>query len=392
MKPLKVCAVTTWPPHKDGIAIYSAELYRSMSTNAEIKVVANKLPAQVRNAAEEPESLVVIDSWKRGGLFYSLRILSSVIRSKPDIVHVQHGWLLHGGTNSSIMFPSLLCLLHLSRRPLIVTMHTVVRRRFVRHRFRLVNQLANLATLWVTKMLALFSSKIIVLNELAKTVLLKEFALREDKVFVIPHGVKRASANSGNKWKAKPMILAVGFLRKGKDLECLITAFQDVSLKYPDATLLVVGGLHAHDDASHVTKLKHLASDLKVREKMIFQGFATEHELDEFVSASDMVVLLSSEHFYVESSGTLARVADFGKPVICSKVPKFQAELTDGVDCVMVKPHDPNSLSDAISLLIENKELRSAIALNLKVRFSTNYWDAIARKHLEVYEAVLSAF
>ena len=117
----------------------------------------------------------------------------------------------------------------------------------------------------------------------------------------------------------------------------------------------------------------------------------TEQELDKFVSASDVVVLLSSEHFYVESSGTLARVAGFEKPIICSKVPKFQAELKDGVDCIMVKTHDPNSLSDAISMLIENKEFRNIIALNLKARFRKNYWNAIAKKHLELYEAVLSA-
>ena len=389
MKKLKIGAVTTWPPHRDGIAIYSAELYRSLSANAEIDVFANKRPGQLRNSAEEPKGLVVIETWRRGSILFPLQILKNVLRSKPDIVHVQHGWLLYGGPPESLMLPPFLLLLRLSHRPLIITMHTIVRRGLVRYRFPLANQIVNLATLGITKMLALFSSQIIVLNDLARKVLLEEFGVRKDKVSIIPHGLKRANKSSENKWKANPLILSLGFLRKGKELDSLITGFQDFTMKYPDATLFVVGGVHAHDNATYSAMLKDLASYPEVMKKAIFWNFATENQLDDFVSASDAVVLLSSEHFYVESSGALARVADFEKPVICSKVPKFQAELTDGLNCIMVKPQDPKSLSEALCMLIEKKELSSKIALNLRTRFGANYWDSIAKKHLELYEAVL---
>jgi glycosyltransferase involved in cell wall biosynthesis len=252
--------------------------------------------------------------------------------------------------------------------------------------------MANLTILCVTKIVALLSSKIIVLNEAAKNVLIKEFGVTEKKVSVIPHGVKRATSSPVNNLNLKPVILSMGFLRKSKTLECLITAFQNVLVKCPNTVLLVVGGLHAHDNdsASTLTSLKQLISDQKLNEKVILKGFVSEHELDKFISTSDIIVLLSSERFYVESSGTLARVADFERPIICSKVPKFQAELKNGVDCIMVIPNDRNSLSSAISLLIEKEGLRRNIALNLKNRFKKNYWETIAKKHLELYKAVIS--
>ena len=42
---MKVCAVTTWPPHRDGVALYSAELYKQTAKLVDLVVVAN-IPKQ----------------------------------------------------------------------------------------------------------------------------------------------------------------------------------------------------------------------------------------------------------------------------------------------------------------------------------------------------------
>ena len=361
-----------------------------MSADAEIKILANKLPGDIRNIDREPKGIAVEQTWRRGSIFFPLQILNNILKSKPDIIHLQYGWLLYGGAAESTIFLPILLLLRLTQKPIIVTMHTVVLRSFVKYRFNVANQIANLAILGITKMLALASSCIIVLNDLAKEVLVKEFGIMEDKVVVIPHGSKEANASSKSERKANPLILSLGFLREGKDLDCLITSFKDVSVTYPNAELLIVGGKHAHDSGSFDTKLKELASQSRQITNIMFWDYASEYELDKFASASDVVVLLSSEHFYVESSGALARIANFEKPVICSRVPKFQSELEDGLNCIMVKPQDPESLANALRALIENEDLRNKIAANLKTRFGANHWDIIAKRHLKLYEAELS--
>lgn len=388
---MRVCAITTWPPHKDGIALYSAKLYTCMAKLVNVKVVANTVSEQASSTIKEIPNIAVVRCWKRGNPLYILQILNSALKSRADIVHVQHGWLLYGGVISSTLFPLLLCFLRLSRKRVIVTMHTVIRRSAFTYGSFLVSQLAKMTTVLVTKMLALFSSKLVVHNKLMKSVLLREFGLRKDKVIIIPHGVEKAKVvfEDEHEKKGKFQILSLGFLRERKGLEYLITAFHRVLMQHPNARLVIIGGRHAHDDASCLTKLKFLVSNSSVRTKVIFTNFVTEDALNEFISASDVVVLLSGERGYVETSGALARVADFEKSVICSKVPKFQGELNDGNDCVMVEPGNSEHLSKAINLLLENADLRKNLALNLKTKFSSRCWDTVARKHLKLYERIL---
>jgi glycosyltransferase involved in cell wall biosynthesis len=378
---MEVCAITTWPPHRDGIALYSAKLYTGMAKLANIKVATNTVSKQTSGAIKEINNIAVVRCWKRGNPLYILQILNRVLKSRADIVHVQHGWLLYGGVISSTLFPLLLCFLRLSHKRVIITMHTVIRRDAFTYGPFLVSQLAKMTTFLVTKMLAL----------LMKRVLLREFGLRKDKIIIIPHGVEKAKTvfEDEHKRKEKFQILSLSFLREKKRLEYLIKAFQRVSMQYPNARLVIIGGRHTHDDASCVTKLKRLVSNSSVRTKVIFTNFVTEDALNQFVLASDAIVLLSGERGYVETSGAVARVADFEKPVICSKVPKFQGELNDGNNCVMVEPSNSEHLSKAINLLLENAELRKNLALNLKTKFSPRYWDTVAKKHLKLYECVL---
>ena len=388
---MKVCVITTWPPHRDGIALYSAKLYTCMAKLVNVKVVANTVSKQTSSTIKETNNIAVVRCWKRGNPLYILQILNRVMKSRADIVHVQHGWLLYGGVISSTLFPLLLCFLRLIHKRVIVTMHTVIRRDAFTYGPFLVSQLAKMTTFLVTKMLALFSSKLVVHNKLMKSVLLREFGLRKDKTIIIPHGVEKAKTvfEDEHKRKEKFQILSLSFLREKKGLEYLIKAFQRASTQYPNARLVIIGGRHTHDDASYVTKLKLLVFNSSVRTKVIFTNFVTEDALNEFISASDVIVLLSGERGYVETSGALTRVADFEKPVICSKVPKFQGELNDGNNCVMVEPSNSEHLSKAINLLLENAELRKNLALNLKTKFSPRNWDTVAKKHLKLYECVL---
>jgi len=389
---MKVCAITTWPPHRDGLALYSAKLYACVAKLANVKVVTNTVSGLTSGTDKEINNITIVRCWKRGNPLYVLQILNRVLKSRADIVHVQHGWLLYGGVLSSTLFPLLLFFLWVCHKRVIVTMHTVIRREAFTYGSFLVNQLARTTTFLVTRMLASFSSRLVVHNKLMESVLLTEFGLRKDKAIIIPHGVAKAEIGFEAEHERKEglQILSLGFLREKKKLEHLIEAFQRVLKQHPNARLVIIGERHAHDDASYATKLKLLVSNSNIGTQVMFADFVTEDALDEFISASDVIVLLSGERGYVETSGALARVADFEKPVICSKVPKFQGELSDGNDCVMVEPNNSEHLSKAINLMLENLNLRKNLALNLKTKFSPRYWDTVAKKHLELYTCVLT--
>ena len=385
---MKVCAVTTWPPHRDGIALYSAELYTQTSKLVDVEVVAN-IPRQQKLAESWEETAVAVSRcWKRG-FRYPTRIFRVAFKTSCHVVHLQHGWLLYGGLVSALLFPVLLSLFRLSRKPCVVTMHTVIPKDAHIFANSVVNFLSRIAVLFVSRCILHFSDKVIVHNRLMKKILQTEYDAEEEKIAVIPHGVKKASNKPEFSEKDEQIwILSLGFLRKGKEIECLVEAFKSFLVKCPDAKLVIVGGSHAHDKTGYPQGVKRFIAP-KLQKQVSFTGFVDEPSLEQLIWRSDIIVLQSTEPYYIEASGALAAVADYGKPVVCTKVPKFQSELQDGEHYLAVVPSDSTELTQALVLLMENMEFRSHLGRNLKEKFRGRHWSTVAKEHVALYRHVL---
>ena len=385
---MKVCAVTTWPPHRDGVALYSAELYKQMAELVDVVVVANILKQQGLSKSCEGKDGTVLRCWKRG-FRYPTRIFGSVFKTNCHVVHLHHGWLLYGSLVSALLFPVLLSFFRLSRKPCVVTMHTVIRKDAHIFANSVVNFVAQMTVLFISRCILHFSDKVIVHNRLMKKVLQTEYGAKEEKIAVIPHGVKKASKKPKFPQKGEKMcILSLGFLRKGKGIESLIEAFENFLEKCPDAKLLIVGGSHAHDRKGYPEGFKDFLAP-KLQKRVSFTGFVDEATLQQLIWRSDIIVLQSTEPYYVEASGALAAVADYGKPVVCSKVPKFQSELQNGEHYLVVAPSDSTELTQAFALLSENKELRKRLGKNLKEKFESRRWSNVTEEHVTLYRRIL---
>lgn len=393
---MKVCAVTTWPPHREGIALYSASLYGEMKKIVDVSVIANMVdsPFAFRGRKAEKEGIHVIRCWRRGSFTYPFKIFRCVLAENPDIIHVQHGWLLYGDAPSSILFPVLLILLRLIHKPCIVTMHTVVRRNARLYRNRLINLLALTAIYFITRLIVKLSSTIIVHNHLVKETLERNFSLKKfrEKIIVIPHGARKASASKKISTFRKNLgdivVLSLGFARKGRGIECLVEAFKKFLKQYPSSTFVITGGQHAHDRENPIEEVKRKIPP-KILEKIIFTDFIDEKTLDRLILESDLIVLSSTEDYFIEASGALARVALFGKPIVCSKVPKFEAELKDGENCIMFKPGDAEELAKILIFLVSNPKLRGKMGRSLKASFRNREWSLIAGQYVNLFQSIL---
>ncbi len=387
---MKVCAVTTWPPHRDGVALYSTDLYTQIAKMVDLKLIANvpDQPYTYRN--HRGSERIVVRCWKRGRFSYPLRIFHSVLKESPDIIHLQHGWLLYGNFISSPLILISLFLLRLSRKPCVVTMHTVIQRGIYLYENPLANLLARMVILFISRFIVKFSDRVIVLNHLVKKVLQEDYALQGGgKIVVIPIGVKNASKKSRMPIKRKkPWLLSLGFIRESKGIEPLIKAFEKFLEHYPNAELVIVGGHHAHDKKDHMENVRRLITP-NLSKHMFFTDFIDEKSLDRLILKSDIIVLSSLEQYYIETSAALARVADYGKPVVCSRVPKFETELQNGKDCIMTTPGDSEELVQAFMSLTQNVQLGKNLGEKLRQEFKNRCWSAIAKRHLELYRSIL---
>jgi len=224
-----------------------------------------------------------------------------------------------------------------------------------------------------------------------KKALQKEYALQreEHKIVVIPHGVKKASKKIKlSKKDDEARILSLGFIRRSKGIEYLLEAFEKFHEHHPDAKLMIIGGRHAHDTADHFRRLKYILSS-NLSKCVLFTDFIDEESLDRLIWTSDVIVLSSLERYFIESSGALTRVTDFGKPIVCSRVPKFESELQDGEDCIMVQPGDTMELAQVLVSLTKNAQLRKKIGENLRKKFKNRYWSDVSKQHFKLFRTIL---
>ena len=384
---MKVCAVTTWPPHKDGVALYSSDLYNQIAKLLDLVVVANTLTQKELAESTEKEDDNILRCWRRGPWFL-FDIFRSVIKTRSHSVHLQHGWLLYGGFISSIFFPVLLLFFRLSRKPSVVTIHTVIRKDAQLYRNFLVNFLARMAILFVLKSIVQFADKLIVHNLLMKVTLQKEYGANVDKIVIIPHGVKSAFSPEVSQKEREISIMSLGFLRKGKGIGYLLEAFEKFLEKYPDAKLIMVGGTHAHDKKDQTEMFKHFLTP-RIHKQVLFTGFVNENRLKQLIWNSDIIVLQSTEPYYVEASGALATVADYGKPVVCSKVPKFQSELQNEEHYLAVSSSDSTELAQTLAVLMKNEGLRNRLGENLRKEMKSRGWSTVAAEHIKLYTQLL---
>lgn len=387
---MKISAVTTWPPYREGIAIYSEKLYTEVAAYVHVDIIANQIHSDQYG---KTTNITLYRIWTRNSPFYLFQILSKLVESKIDVVHLQHGWFLYGKAFTVMLFPILILLLRLAQKKVVVTMHTIIARNAQLSKKRIVNAVLNVMVLTITRILSTFTCKMIVHNKLMKSVLKEAYHCKNDKITVIPHGIDKAKRGKRSQFTSQdgnnnpPNVLSLGFIRENKELTPLLKAFRKINLHYPDARLIIAGGTHPHDDEKYLGRVKTTIADMKL-ESVVLLNFVKEELLNYILDEADIVVLLSRELDLIETSGTLARVADFEKPLICSRVPKFQSELVDGYDCVMVNTGNFVDIYEALERLIREVELRECLASNLKKRFTGRYWDCVAKRHVELYRSL----
>ncbi len=176
---------------------------------------------------------------------------------------------------------------------------------------------------------------------------------------VIPNAVDTSRFNpsvSGSDVRQKygiaegdPLTLFVGRLVPHKGIEYLLQAAQHV-----DARLLVAGS------GDYAARLKMLASNLELGEKVIFVGRVPSQQLPAYYAAADLLVLPSISRLEAFGIAALEAMA-CGKPVVVSDVPGIREVIDDGVEGFLADPMNPEDLANKMSELLRNPDKSRAM-------------------------------
>jgi glycosyltransferase involved in cell wall biosynthesis len=142
----------------------------------------------------------------------------------------------------------------------------------------------------------------------------------------------------------------VGRLELEKGHPTLLEAWPLVLDRVPEAYLLIVG------EGSRLDALHQIARDQGVERHVIFTG--RRDDIPAVTAAFDVAVLPS----YREAQGlTILEAMAMSRPVVASNDGGIPEMIENGVNGLLVPPHDPEALADAIARLLEDHQLADTI-------------------------------
>jgi glycosyltransferase involved in cell wall biosynthesis len=300
--------------------------------------------------------------------------------SQTDIVCLQHEYGLFGGPAGSHLL-KLLGDLHM---PVVTTLHTILQDPAPEYR-DIMCRIADL------------SDKLVVMSRKASDFLKDIYAVPEEKIAFIHHGIPDTPFidSSFNKDKfgveGKKALLTFGLLSPNKGIENVLQALPEVIKKHSDVVYIILGATHphilkVHGDAYRIM-LQQLVRKLDIGEHVIFQNrFVTLRELCEFLGIADIYVTPYLEEAQI-TSGTLAYAMGTGKAVISTPYWYASEMLAEGRGRI-VPFRNPDAIAEQIIGLLDNDIERHAMRKKAYTFSREAVWKEVSRKYLKVFSEV----
>ncbi|SYZ73529.1 conserved hypothetical protein [Candidatus Zixiibacteriota bacterium] len=177
-----------------------------------------------------------------------------------------------------------------------------------------------------------------------------------------------------------PTILYLGRVKKYKSVDHLIAAFKLVLDKVPEAQLKIVGS------GDYLPKLKALAEDLKIADRVHFPGFVSLEDKVEIIRRSHVAVYPSLK----EGWGlTNIEANACGTTVIAANVPGLKDSVVDNETGLLYPYGDINQLANKILAVITDEGTRCRLEKGGREWAGRFNWDRAGEEFMAAMEKVI---
>ncbi|MBU1912675.1 MAG: glycosyltransferase, partial [Candidatus Omnitrophica bacterium] len=293
------------------------------------------------------------------------------------LVNIQHEFGIFAGEYGSYIISFLEAL----SKPSVVTFHTI-----------LPSPEAKLKA--VVRSIAEKASGLVVMTNLSKEILIREYEIAEEKISMIPHGIHSMPYTSSAKPKSvlglpkKVIFLTFGLLSRGKGIEYVIDALPKVVKDYPDILYIVLGVTHPNvikEEGENYRKfLIQKVHDLGLSSQVNFYN--------EYVSAEKLLHFLRAADGYISTSldpnqavsGTLSYALGSGRPVISTSFAQAREFVTSEAG-ILVNFRDAGSYAEAMIRLLKDPSLREQLGKNAYFRTRNMTWENVAIEYSKLF-------
>lgn len=371
---LRVAFFTAYPPSRGRLSEYAVEVVSWL----------RRLGVDVWVLSDSgPSGPGVVRVWGFNRLVNPLRVFRVLARLRPHVLHFNIHFAVFGrgrlinflgfvGVFLSMLLARLLSvksLVSLHNLPEAVDVESYGVRRSLLNRlgFFVAERLVTLRCL----------GGVAVTLDVYKRILGGRFGCR---VYCVPHGAWLLGGGGGD-GSGRRLILFIGYVSPGKDLELLYEAFRSLRDGREELELVVVGSPNPSFEREGREQLRRLVGRPGVR----VLGYLSLGKLARVLRMARCVVLPYKTP--AGASGVLHLASGAGIPVVATDSPEFR-ELRRRGAVVFLVERRPESIAEAVSSLMRDHvwgELSSR-ALEYARR---NSWASVARRYVGVYADLL---
>ncbi len=228
---------------------------------------------------------------------------------------------------------------------------------------------------------------LIVHNNFVKDELSKRISsVASKKIHIIPHGdfLNLASGEISKKQSRKKLGLSVdrkivlffGMIKPTKGLDTLLHAWKKSDA---DTELVIAGRVReaSFKNYQEIIDLEPQSRNIKLMIRQI-----SREERDLLFRAADVVVL---PYKRIYQSGVLIMAMSYGVPVIATRLKAFEEMLSHNSNALLVDIDNPVTLSEAISLLLNDSDLQKKLSENaIQAIHAQHSWAEIAGKFSKI--------
>lgn len=340
----------SFPPRECGIATFTKDVVdaydRAFRTSSEI-VAIDEPGGEFREYG--PEVVARLQQDNRD----SYADIAAIVNAHPaEVLNIQHEYGLFGGERGEWLVD----LLKQVEKPIAVTLHTVLPE-------------PDEKMLDVTRRLCEYATKVIVLSQTGKDLLVNVYGIDGAMIRVIHHGVPDVAFATTDAAKSsfgigeRMVISTFGLINRGKGLEYAIDAMRAVVKRHPEALYLILGETHPvvrrQEGESYRESLQ-----AKVAE------YGLEHNIqliDKYLDFDELVSYLQATDIYLTPylnptqivSGTLAYAVGCGKAIVSTPY-LYAKEVLANHRGFLVDFRDSESIAGRIIALLDDTALRRA--------------------------------
>jgi len=371
----KVVWISSYLPRSCGIAYYSENYISALKKYAEEigKEVSFKIIAHTdAELADFPIISLKDKNWHH-------KVLSTIKREKPSIVHIQHEYGLYetdGDRNERVI--ELIKMLRKEKIPVVMTYHSVYRRLSKDFKHFVSSSLKEL-------------SAGILHEDYQKNALKGNIGWQPENVFVLPHGSRedlkldKEEIREGFGYTSKDLIVgSAGLASERKGFRTLIKQWPKVIKKVPNAIL----SLELKPESAPETRIyidKVLEEVMKSRVSKNMEFIVKNYSEIEFYKRLRSFDILVLPYKSESQSGVLAHGFSVGAPAIVTDIEGLGAEIRNSKAGIAVKKR--SEFWKAIIKLLKNEKLRQKCSENaLNYVKNVSGWNIIAKKTFQIYD------